>query len=371
MREALALAREMLGLTSPNPAVGCLIVRDGRVVGRGATARGGRPHAETQALAEAGEHARGATAIVSFEPCAHQGQTPPCARALIEAGIARVVIGCTDPYPAVRGRGIAMLRRAGIETVVGVLEQDCRRLNEGFIMRVTRGRPFALLKLAMTLDGRIAAANGDSHWVSSPASRRLVHQWRRECDAVIVGAGTVIADNPRLTCRLPGGRDPLRVVVDSRLRCPPEQRVFRQRSAAPTLLATAAEHVRRAQRRYGERTTIVGLPRSSRGLDLKRLMRELARRGVCRVMFEGGAHLAASALAAGIIDRVAFFLAPKILGSGMPAVDGLSAATMRRALPVAATTAQAVGDDWLIQGDIVTDRRRSAFAGDRSVSASA
>ena len=261
MRRALALARRMLGRTSPNPAVGCVIVRGGRIVGQGATAAGGRPHAEAVALARAGAKARGATAYVSFEPCAHQGRTAPCARTLIEAGVRRVAIGCIDPYPPVRGRGVAILRAAGIEVVAGVLEDECRRLNQGFISRVTRGRPLATLKLALSLDGRIAAASGDSQWISSPASRALVHRWRSEADAVMVGAGTVLADNPRLTCRIAGGRDPVRVVIDGRLRCSPRARVFVERSTAPALLVTTTANVARARRRYdGARVEVIGCP---------------------------------------------------------------------------------------------------------------
>ena len=219
MRQALALAQDRLGLTTPNPSVGCVIVRGEKIVGRGVTGIGGRPHGETVALADAGKLARGATAYVSFEPCAHFGQTPPCADALVAAGVKRVVIGCVDPDPRVRGRGIAILKRAGISVTTGVLEADALRLNEGFITRLTRGRPLGILKLAMSMDGRIAAASGDSQLDQLGAeSRELVHRWRRECDAVMVGAGTVIADNPRLTCRVAGGRDPVRVVIDGSLR---------------------------------------------------------------------------------------------------------------------------------------------------------
>ncbi len=192
MREALALAERQLGLTTPNPSVGCVIVRGGKVVATGVTAAGGRPHGETQALAVSGTKARGATAYVSFEPCAHVGQTPPCAIALADAGIKRVVVGCLDPDPRVKGRGIAILKGNGIEVTTGVLEEEAKRLNEGFITRITLGRPRGILKLAMSLDGRIAPAKGDlrSKWISSPASRELVHRWRAECDAVMVGAGT-------------------------------------------------------------------------------------------------------------------------------------------------------------------------------------
>src|SRR5690242_16684628 len=259
MRKALSLARRMLGRTSPNPAVGCVIVRGARIVGQGATAEGGRPHAEAVALARAGARARGATAYVSFEPCAHRGRTPPCSRALAEAGVRRVVVGCVDPYPPVRGRGLAILRAAGVAVVAGVLEDECRRLNQGFITRVTRGRPFATLKLATSLDGRIAAGSGDSRWISSAAARALVHRWRAEADAVMVGAGTVLADNPRLTCRVAGGRDPVRVIIDGRLRCPPRAQVFVEGSTAPALLVTTTANAIQARRHYGSaRVEVIG-----------------------------------------------------------------------------------------------------------------
>ncbi|HXD91084.1 MAG TPA: bifunctional diaminohydroxyphosphoribosylaminopyrimidine deaminase/5-amino-6-(5-phosphoribosylamino)uracil reductase RibD, partial [Candidatus Binataceae bacterium] len=357
MREALRLAHPMLGRTAPNPAVGCVIVRDGKIVGSGATAAGGRPHAETQALLRAGSRARGATAVVSFEPCAHQGQTPPCARALIDAGVARVVIGCGDPYPQVRGRGIAMLKRAGTAVTTGVLEDDCRRLNEGFITRVTRGRPFTTLKLAMTLDGRIAAAGGDSRWISSVESREVVHRWRNESDIVMVGAGTVLADNPRLTCRIEGGRDPIRLVVDSQLRCEPRATIFRQRSNAPTMIATTPENCDTGRRRYGRRVEVIASPRGANGIDLDRLVRDLAARGWSKILIEGGAHLGGAALEAGIVDRVAFFIAPRILGGGLSAVAGLAARTMRSAITLDQLSARAVGPDWLVEATVVARRR--------------
>ena len=357
MREALRLAHPMLGRTAPNPAVGCVIVRDGKIVGSGATAAGGRPHAETQALLRAGSRARGATAVVSFEPCAHRGQTPPCARALIDAGVARVVIGCGDPYPQVRGRGIAMLKRAGTAVTTGVLEDDCRRLNEGFITRVTRGRPFTTLKLAMTLDGRIAAAGGDSRWISSVESREVVHRWRNESDIVMVGAGTVLADNPRLTCRIEGGRDPIRLVVDSQLRCEPRATIFRQRSNAPTMIATTPENCDTGRRRYGRRVEVIASPRGANGIDLDRLVRDLAARGWSKILIEGGAHLGGAALEAGIVDRVAFFIAPRILGGGLSAVAGLAARTMRSAITLDQLSARAVGPDWLVEATVVARRR--------------
>jgi diaminohydroxyphosphoribosylaminopyrimidine deaminase/5-amino-6-(5-phosphoribosylamino)uracil reductase len=356
MRECLALAQSKLGLTSPNPAVGCVIVREGKVVGRGATTPGGRPHAEPQAIAEAGEFARGATAYVSFEPCAHHGQTPPCARALADAGVARVVIGCLDPYPPVRGRGIAILNDAGIATTVGVLESECRHMNEGFITRVTRARPFVILKLAMSLDGRIAAATGDSRWISSEESRRLVHRWRREADVVMVGAATVIADNPRLTCRIQDGRDPVRVIIDQRLRSPAGAQIFRQRSQAPTILVTSASKVPSVKRRYGARVEAISASVDRQGIVLEEVMREFGRRGWSKVLIEGGAKLAGGALRARVVDRVAFFIAPLIIGCGLPSVEGLLARSVREGIKLKNFSAQRVGSDWLMEAEVLQRR---------------
>jgi diaminohydroxyphosphoribosylaminopyrimidine deaminase / 5-amino-6-(5-phosphoribosylamino)uracil reductase len=359
MRESLILARRVLGLTTPNPAVGCVIVQRGEVVGYGATAAGGRPHAETQALAMAGSRARGATAYVSLEPCAHQGQTPPCGGALIDTGVTRVVAGCKDPFPAVSGKGIAMLRRAGIVTKLGVLEEECLKINEGFFTRVRLGRPFVILKLAISLDGRIAAASGDSRWISSPESRQLVHRWRREADGVMVGAGTVIADDPRLTCRMKEGRDPARVIVDGRLRCPPAATVFRQRSKAPTILVTTAGNTARARRRFtGKQVEVMGTEGGGDGVSLAALMREFGDRGWAKILIEGGAHLAATALAAGIVDRVAFFVSPRIIGAGLSAVEGLRTGKVRDGIELQDMSVREVGPDWLVEAGIKPRSRK-------------
>lgn len=365
MREALSLAQSRLGFTTPNPVVGCVLVRGGKVVGRGVTGNGGRPHAETNAISKAGSRARDATAYVTFEPCAHFGQTPPCAAALVEAGVKRVVIGCGDPDPRVKARGIAILKRAGIAATTGVLEDEALRVNEGFITRVKLGRPLGLLKLAMSLDGRIAAESGDSRWISSDASRELVHRWRAQCDAVMVGAGTVLADDPRLTCRIGGGRDPVRVVIDGRLRTPPSARVYRQRSTATTILVTTPANLARARKRYQHgRVEVIAAAAGGGKIALDGVMREFGRRGWCRVMIEGGAYLAGSALGAGIVDRIAFFVAPKILGAGLPAIGGaISGKSARRMLDsilLRELAARPVGEDVLLEArvSVSTNRRR-------------
>ncbi|HYF06649.1 MAG TPA: bifunctional diaminohydroxyphosphoribosylaminopyrimidine deaminase/5-amino-6-(5-phosphoribosylamino)uracil reductase RibD, partial [Acetobacteraceae bacterium] len=244
MRAALALARRGLGNAWPNPAVGCVILRGGQVVGRGWTQPGGRPHAETEALARAGEAARGATAYVTLEPCSHWGRTPPCCDALIRAGVARVCVAMGDPDPRVDGRGLARLREAGIEVVTGVLEAEARALNAGFARRITRGLPVVTLKLASTLDGRIATAAGESRWITGAAARREVHALRARHDAILVGSGTVLADDPDLTCRIPGmERVPmLRAVADARLRTPVTARLVTTARAAPSVIVTRPGH---------------------------------------------------------------------------------------------------------------------------------
>jgi diaminohydroxyphosphoribosylaminopyrimidine deaminase/5-amino-6-(5-phosphoribosylamino)uracil reductase len=352
MEEAVALAESALGFTSPNPAVGCVIVAGGKIIARGATASGGRPHAETVALAKAGPRARGATAYVSLEPCAHFGQTPPCANALVEAGIKRVVIGCGDPFPKVGGKGIAILKQAGIAVTLGVMEDECSRLNEGFFTRIETERPMVILKLAMTLDGRIATSSGDSQWISGEESRALVHRWRRYSDAVIVGAGTVIADNPRLTCRDDGGRDPYRVVIDAKLRCDPRAHIFTERSSASTILVTTTTNYKKALERYGsEKTEVLGTKAIRDEITLAPVLYEFGLRGWNRVMLEGGAHLAASALRQKVVDRIALFIAPKILGGGLSAIEGLGFLKMKEALAL---------DDlevWQIGGDLLVEAR--------------
>jgi diaminohydroxyphosphoribosylaminopyrimidine deaminase/5-amino-6-(5-phosphoribosylamino)uracil reductase len=351
MRAALALARRGLGTTWPNPSVGCVIVRDGRVVGRGRTAPGGRPHAEPLALDMAGERARGATAYVTLEPCCHWGRSPPCTGALIAAGIARVVIAATDPDPRVDGHGISTLRAAGIAVETGLLEQDALETLQGFRSRVTLGRPMVTLKLASTLDGRIATSGGESKWITGPAARRIGHALRGGHDAVLVGVGTVLADNPDLTCRIPGFRPApvIRVIADSHLRTSLTSRLATTASAVPTwfLLREGTDPARRgAFADLGAK--LIDVPGDPAGVDMAAAMQALGAAGLTRVLCEGGGQVAAALLRAGLVDRIAWFHAPAVMGGdGWPAVQafGVSALDLMPRFQRHCTTA--IGSDML------------------------
>jgi len=319
MRHALALAERALGTTAPNPAVGCVVVSaEGRVVGRGVTQKGGRPHAETVALAQAGEEARGGTAYVTLEPCAHQGGTPPCAGALIAAGVARVVAAVEDPDPRVSGKGIAMLWDGGVQVAGGVLEAEAAALNAGFFLRVKENRPLVTLKIAQSLDGKTATVSGQSKWITGPEARAYGHLLRARHDAILVGIETALADDPALTCRIPGleDRSPVRVVLDTRLRLKPGSRL----AGEGTLVFTAVDG-----KLDGVET--VRVQRDARGRpDLGAVLKELARRGITRLLVEGGASVHAAFLDRGFADRLELFRAPMVLGaSGRSAVDALAA----------------------------------------------
>jgi len=354
MARAVALARRALGRTSPNPAVGAVIVKNGRVVGEGYTRPAGGPHAEVVALRRAGTRARGATLYVTLEPCAHFGRTPPCADAVIAAGLARVVVAVGDPNPLVRGRGVRGLRRTGIAVTTGVLAEEAGAVSAWFRHFIVRRRPFVLLKLAASLDGRIATAHGESRWISGPEARRWVHELRNRVDAVMVGAGTVIADDPALTCRVRGGRDPLRVVVDGRLRMSPRARMLRQRSSASTLVATTGAASRgrsRALTRAGAEVVILG----GRGttLHLPALLRELASRGVVCVLVEGGGELAAALLRARLVDRLLVVSAPTLLGGdGRAMLGALGLRRLAGAPRIVDETVTRLGPDLLREGPV-------------------
>ena len=329
MQAALGLARRGLGRTWPNPAVGCVIVKDGRVVGRGWTQPGGRPHAETEALARAGAVARGATAYVTLEPCSHHGRTPPCAEALIAAGIARVVAAVEDPDPRVAGRGITRLRDAGIAVETGLCAAEAAELNAGFFSRIGRGRPLVTLKLATSLDGRIATASGESRWITGPAARERAHLLRATHDAVLVGTGTALTDDPELTCRLAGlgERSPARIVLDRRLRLPLGLKLFAQGVLAPTWVAAApsADPARQAELARRGVKLIATEEDTAGGIDLAALLHRLGDEGLTRLLVEGGGGLAASLLHAGLIDWLVWMRAPLVIGGdGIPAIAALS-----------------------------------------------
>lgn len=350
MRRAIALARKGLGRTSPNPVVGCVIVRDGVVVGEGWHRKAGTPHAEIHALTEAGPRARGADVYVTLEPCCHHGRTPPCADALVDAAVGRVIAGMTDPNPKVMGQGLARLQEAGIPVIVGLLEQECRRLNEPFIKHVTTGLPLVTCKTAMTLDGRIATATGDSRWVTGERSRRCVHRLRERSDAIMVGVGTVLADDPLLTCRLPGGQDPLRVVVDSCLRTPPSAKVLAPHSDAATLIAALPgnDAARFALDEAG--AEILTCSAANGGVDLHELLLKLGSRGIQSVLLEGGGTLAGAFLRQGLIDRFLFFLAPKLVGGDGPGpFAGAGIERMAEAHGLTISRVARFGDDILVE----------------------
>jgi len=353
MRAALALAQRGLGNTWPNPSVGCVLVRGGRVVGRGVTAPGGRPHAEAAALAAAGGLARGATAYVTLEPCSHHGQTPPCASALIVAGVARTVVALGDPDGRVNGAGIVMLQAAGLEVVVGVLSAEAQHLQAGFLSRVGLGRPMVTLKLASTLDGRIATHTGASKWITGPEARRAAHALRGQHDAVLAGVGTVQADDPDLTCRIAGYRKNknLRVVVDSRLRTPLTARVVSTAAAVPTwfLHRPDADADRMAAlREAGAR--LIEVAGVEHGVDLSAGMQALGAAGLTRVLVEGGAQVAAGLLRAGLVDRIAWFHAPAVMGGdGWPAAQAFGTAALDGMPRFVRVGSRPVGDDMLTE----------------------
>ena len=352
MRAALALARRGLGTVWPNPAVGCVIVKQGRVVGRGWTQSGGRPHGETEALRRAGEAARGAAAYVSLEPCCHWGRTPPCVDALITAGVRRVVVALEDPDPRVAGEGMRRLRAAGLDVEVGLCAEEAAEVNVGFLSRLRLGRPLVTLKFATSLDGRIATASGESQWISGPPARERAHALRASHDAIMVGTGTAVADDPQLTCRLPGldHRSPVRVVIDRHLRIPPTARLIADAHRVPTWVLTlrSADPDRRAAF-LASRVTLIDVDHDSAGqVDLAAALGVLGERGITRLLVEGGAGLAAAFFRARLVDRLVWVHAPLAIGGdGIPAIAGLDLTALAHAPAFERLSTQTIGDDVL------------------------
>lgn len=371
MKRALRLAARGAGRTSPNPMVAAVIVAGGRLVGEGHHKQVGGPHAEVWALRQAGDAARGATMYVTLEPCSHYGRTPPCTDAIIAAGISTVIAAVPDPNPKVNGEGIKRLRDAGIEVEVGVLEQQARQLNAAYLKHTTTGLPLVSLKAAMSLDGKIATRTGESKWITGERARKFGHKLRAAHDAVMVGIGTVLADDPRLTARVgrrlreacdggvheprpQAGRGPLRLVVDSAARTPPEAAVLRADERSPVIAVTgsAPEERIEALRRAG--ATVWTLPAAGERVDLAALLRRLGEEQVQSVLIEGGGTLASAALAAGLVDRVYFFLAPLIIGGAAApsAVDGEGVARLSETWRITNMRVRRIGEDLLITGDV-------------------
>jgi len=352
MRAALALARRGLGTVWPNPAVGCVIVNRGRVVGRGWTQPGGRPHGETEALGRAGEAAGGGTAYVSLEPCCHWGRTPPCTDALIDAGIRRVVVALEDPDRRVAGEGVRRLRAAGLDVETGLCAAEAAEINAGFFCRLRAGRPLVTLKLATSLDGRIATGQGESQWITGPPARERAHALRAAHDAIMVGTGTVIADDPQLTCRLPGlaHRSPVRVVIDRHLRIPPTMRLITDARAVPTWVLTlpSADPTRR-QALVSHGVTVIEIDADPDGtVDLAAALAALGERGITRLLVEGGGYLAAAFARAGLVDRLVWVHAPMLIGGdGMPAIAEFGLEALSEAPSFKRLSTETVGDDVL------------------------
>lgn len=349
MRAALALARRGLGETWPNPSVGCVLVRDGHVVGRGTTAVGGRPHAEAVALERAGAAARGATAYVTLEPCCHQGRAGPCTEALIAAGVARVVMAMRDPDPRIDGGGSARLRAGGVAVEEGLLGAEAEDVTSGFLSRVHHGRPETTLKLAATLDGRIATRAGESRWITGPLARRAVHALRGRRDAVLVGIGTVLADDPLLTCRIEGfrARPLVRIVVDRELRIPLTSRLVASAREAPLWVLHGSDADPARTHGLAERgLRLFPLPASDTGIDLAAALGALGAAGLTSVLVEGGARLAASLLRAGLVDRLVWLHAPSLLGADATAAIGeLGIDQLAAMARFTRRASRAVGDD--------------------------
>lgn len=354
MARALQLARRGLYTTDPNPRVGCVVVREGQVVGEGFHVRAGEPHAEILAMRQAGEAVRGATVYVTLEPCAHHGRTPPCADALIAAGVARVVAAMRDPNPRVAGQGLVRVAAAGIETASGVLEGQARDINPGFVSRMERGRPFVRVKLAMSLDGRTAMASGESQWITGPAARRDVQRLRARSAAVLTGMGTVRADDPGLDVRLTAGelgidgpvRQPLRVVLDTRLECPPEARLFR--TGGPVLILTGERDASRYAPLLSRGAEVAAVALAGERPDLHAVMALLAEREVNEVHVEAGPELCGALMRDGLVDELVIYMAPHLMGSDARGLMDLGLQRMEERIALEIEDIRAVGSDWRI-----------------------
>jgi diaminohydroxyphosphoribosylaminopyrimidine deaminase/5-amino-6-(5-phosphoribosylamino)uracil reductase len=356
MRECLKLALRGAGFVSPNPLVGAIVVKNGKIIGRGYHKKFGGAHAEVHAIRSARTSVRGATLYVNLEPCNRYGKTPPCTKLLIESKIKKVIVGMKDPNPLISGKGIAELRSAGIQCIVGVLRNDCEQLNEAFTKFIKTKTPFVALKVAQTLDGKIANKNGKSKWITTPQSRAIVHQLRSRYDAVLVGAGTVKTDNPRLTVRAVRGRDPIRIVLDGRLSCEVQSKIFSTNKQRKTILFTstnaARKHKRKVQAFLHKGVEVILLQGTSRGeLTLTEVLNITGLLGIASVLVEGGSHIFSSFMSERLVDKVYIFIAPKIFGKGIHAFQNEGLFSNNK---VSLTNAQyrVVSDDLFIEASI-------------------
>jgi diaminohydroxyphosphoribosylaminopyrimidine deaminase/5-amino-6-(5-phosphoribosylamino)uracil reductase len=354
MRVALRLAARAKGGTSPNPMVGAVVVKDGRVISRGYHRKAGGPHAEAVALKKAGRDAQGAVLYVTLEPCSHSNKrTPPCTPLVVESGIKRIVVAMIDPNPRVSGNGVKALRAAGIDTVTGVLETEARKLNEAFIRYITTGMPFATLKIAQTLDGKIATASGESKWITGEKAREEGHKLRDINDAVLVGINTVLADDPMLTARIPNGRDPVRVIVDGNLSIPLTAKVLTQKSSARTVIAALPNASKSKTKKLEGLGAEVLIVRNEKGrVDLRDLMKKLGKLDIMSVLIEGGAEINASALKMGVVDKVVHFIAPMLMTGrdSICSIGGTSPEKLHQAIRLSEITTRFVGEDLMITG---------------------
>ncbi|MFF2289764.1 bifunctional diaminohydroxyphosphoribosylaminopyrimidine deaminase/5-amino-6-(5-phosphoribosylamino)uracil reductase RibD [Peribacillus butanolivorans] len=349
MKLALDLAASAKGKTNPNPVVGAVIVKDGVIAGTGIHRKAGEPHAEVHAFKMAGDYAKDATLYVTLEPCSHYGKTPPCANLVKESGVRRVVVATQDPNPEVAGRGISILRDAGIEVEVGVLEKEAQRLNERFIHNMITNRPFVISKYAMTLDGKLATHTGHSKWITGEKSRHSVHLLRDEVDAILIGIGTVLADNPSLTTRLPegGGKNPIRIILDSELRVPLDANVVQVSDAKTVIVTQENASVDKIAALSEKGIEFIIVPKTDAGLDLRILMEELYKKGITDVLLEGGSEVNASFLRAGLIDKYLIYVAPKLLGgrNSLTPFSGINVDTMDEAMDVSISSVDMSGED--------------------------
>jgi diaminohydroxyphosphoribosylaminopyrimidine deaminase/5-amino-6-(5-phosphoribosylamino)uracil reductase len=363
MRRALRLAEKGRGRTSPNPMVGAILVKGSKVVGDGYHAKAGEAHAEIVALQRAGEEARGATLYLNLEPCTHYGKTPPCAPRVVEEGVKRVVIGMEDPNPLVKGKGVEILRKAGLHVEVGILEKECRRLNEAFCKYILKKVPFVILKVAATLDGKIATRNGESKWISGEASRRVVHRLRNQVDGILVGIGTVLRDNPLLTTRIRGGRDPYRIVLDSRLRISEEAEVIRRSPSKAIIAATELASRERIEKLEERGVRILIFDSKEERVDLKSCLSKLGEMGITSLMVEGGSRINGSFLDEGLIDKLILFLSPKVIGDqqapGMFGGRGVS--NLQEAVALREMRTKKVGEDVLLEAYLESEGRKCSL----------